>query len=264
MTSTPQVAETLGDMPVSRAVGDGPASAAALTETMRAALGAGTRGAFTALLSEDVRWGGEERGAENECTNRHQAGDHYAELRSHGLTMHLENLQPAESLAGHEVGLGAVFVAHIQLRSADPGSEPSDLVVRLTRRGQLISDIAVLNQPCLEVLYFQGCPHFETFVPHLRRLLTDHGITTPIFLTSVNDDEDARRHRFLGSPSVRVGGHDVDATVADGGQSSLVGEAEGNARFGMQCRLYVTADGGRSGTPQDQWILDALTQNDAH
>ena len=55
------------------------------------------------------------------------------------------------------------------------------------------------------------------------------------------------REHFLGSPTVRVDGRDVEPG------------AEQRQDFGMKCRLYATPDGLR-GTPPDQWALDALSQ----
>ena len=50
---------------------------------------------------------------------------------------------------------------------------------------------------------------------------------------------------FLGSPTVRVNGRDVDPDAG-----SRIG-------YGVQCRLYRTP-GGVTGTPADAWILVAL------
>ncbi len=61
----------------------------------------------------------------------------------------------------------------------------------------------------------------------------------------VNSAEDAERHRFLGSPSVRVNGHDVEPGADD------------LDTFVFACRIYRTADGLR-GTPSEKWIQAAL------
>jgi hypothetical protein len=97
----------------------------------------------------------------------------------------------------------------------------------------------------IELLYFDGCPNHDELVPHLRELLAQAGIDTRIDLRCVESLEDAERERFLGSPTVRVDGRDVDPG------------AEARGDYGMKCRLYTTAEGLR-GTPPDAWILDAL------
>lgn len=97
----------------------------------------------------------------------------------------------------------------------------------------------------IEVLYFDGCPNHEGFVPHLRALLDTAGVDDPIHERAVETDVDAQAHRFLGSPTLRIDGVDVETTAAQ------------RTDYGRQCRLYPTEDGVR-GTPPDEWILAAL------
>jgi hypothetical protein len=97
----------------------------------------------------------------------------------------------------------------------------------------------------VELLYFDGCPNHEALVPHLEQLLRSALAATQIALRKVSDDEAAQRERFLGSPTVRVDGRDVEPG------------AEGREDFGLKCRLYRTP-GGLRGAPLDEWILDAL------
>ena len=97
----------------------------------------------------------------------------------------------------------------------------------------------------IELLYFDGCPNHDELVPHLHELLTQAGIDATIELRRVETVEDAERERFLGSPTVRIDGRDVDPG------------AEGRDDYGMKCRLYATEDGLRR-TPPDAWILSAV------
>lgn len=61
----------------------------------------------------------------------------------------------------------------------------------------------------------------------------------------VQNDDEAMRLRFLGSPTVRVDGVDIDPS------------AENRDDFGLQCRLYVV--GGRlEGAPPTDSIASAL------
>jgi hypothetical protein len=100
--------------------------------------------------------------------------------------------------------------------------------------------------PSVELLHVGGCPHHEAFLPHLRRLLDERGADdVPVRLVEITSDDEARRRRFLGSPSLRVDGVDVDPS------------ARGRTDYGLQCRLYVTDEGVR-GTPPDSWVLRAL------
>jgi hypothetical protein len=97
----------------------------------------------------------------------------------------------------------------------------------------------------IELLYFDGCPSHEALLPKLRDLLAAEGIETGIDLRRVESAEAAESERFLGSPTVRVEGEDVDP------------EAGARTDFGLKCRLYRSAEG-TSGMPPEQWITAAL------
>lgn len=62
----------------------------------------------------------------------------------------------------------------------------------------------------IEVLYFDGCPSTDAFLPRLRDLLAQLGAADRLELRRVETIGAAERERFLGSPSVRVDGYDID------------------------------------------------------
>ncbi len=97
----------------------------------------------------------------------------------------------------------------------------------------------------VELLYFEGCPNYEALLPRLRQLLHDAGVTDEIELRQVETVEAAEREHFLGSPTVRVNGEDVDPGAAD------------RTDFGMECRLY-RSESGASPLPPDEWIRAAI------
>ena len=97
----------------------------------------------------------------------------------------------------------------------------------------------------IELLYFDGCPNYEALVPQLRRILAREGIEADVQLRRVETQEQAARLRFLGSPTVRVGGSDVEEA------------AKARRDFGLKCRLYWTLSG-LQGAPPDEWILAAV------
>jgi hypothetical protein len=107
---------------------------------------------------------------------------------------------------------------------------------------------AVPHRPhSVELLYFDGCPHFEALLEHLRKLLQSADAGDGIHLRRIPDERVARRERFLGSPTVRVDGRDVEPGASE------------RRDFGLTCRLYVTADGLFT-MPLDEWVLDALAR----
>jgi len=95
----------------------------------------------------------------------------------------------------------------------------------------------------VEILYFEGCPSHEALLPRAQALAAQHG--AELELRRVDTLEAALTERFLGSPTVRVDGEDVDPSAPDRGD------------FGLTCRVYRT-DEGQAPVPPDEWIVDAL------
>ena len=97
----------------------------------------------------------------------------------------------------------------------------------------------------VELLYFDGCPSYERVLPRLRGLVAEAGIADEVVSRRIESPEAAVVERFLGSPTVRVNGVDVEPGA---------GERDD---FGLKCRLYGTAEGLR-GTPPEEWVIRAL------
>ena len=95
----------------------------------------------------------------------------------------------------------------------------------------------------LEVLYFDGCPGHQQLMPALRKLAAAHGLA--LIQRRIDSAARAERERFLGSPSVRVDGVDVEP------------DAHQRTDFGLKCRLYRSPDG-QSDRPPQRWIERAL------
>jgi hypothetical protein len=98
----------------------------------------------------------------------------------------------------------------------------------------------------VQVLFFDGCPNHEALLPHLRELLNAHGAEdTAIELVRVEESDAVEIKRFLGSPTVRIEGEDVEPG------------ADERTDFGLKCRLFATPEGLR-GMPADEWVVRAL------
>lgn len=93
----------------------------------------------------------------------------------------------------------------------------------------------------IEILYFRGCPHHEPTVALVRQVLREEGITAEIEEIEVHDPEEAEALRFLGSPSVRIEGVDIEPSAAQ------------RATFSLSCRMY-----GASGVPPRALVEAAL------
>jgi hypothetical protein len=105
-----------------------------------------------------------------------------------------------------------------------------------------VIDLA-MNDPTIELLYFDGCPNQARLLPTLERIA--ERARAELRLRRVETPEAAERERFLGSPTVRVNGVDVDPTAAK------------RDDFGIKCRIYRSADG-VSPLPPKHWIRAAL------
>ena len=96
----------------------------------------------------------------------------------------------------------------------------------------------------IELLFFDGCPSHERLLPRVRELAAAAG--AELVLRRVETSEAAQAERFLGSPTVRVDGCDVDPG------------AETRTDYGLKCRIYRSPELGQSPIPPDRWIKAAL------
>lgn len=98
----------------------------------------------------------------------------------------------------------------------------------------------------IEYLFWEGCPSHERALPILKQQMAELSIPeSELSVTEVLTDEDAVRHRFIGSPTIRVDGDDVADT--------------GDARYGLDCRLYYHRDGRPSPLPDADDLKEALS-----
>ena len=99
--------------------------------------------------------------------------------------------------------------------------------------------------PAVEILYFDGCPNHEPALALVERLGRELGIEPRVQLVNVPDQETARRLRFLGSPTIRVAGVDVDP------------ETDERDDYALSCRVFRT-EAGIAGQPDERWVREAL------
>lgn len=97
--------------------------------------------------------------------------------------------------------------------------------------------------PRIELLYFDGCPGHQQLLPIVRRIAEEAG--AGLVRQRVETHNEAIRHRFLGSPSVRVDGADVEPG------------AGARDDFGIKCRIY-RHQGVQASAPPEAWIAEAL------
>ena len=99
----------------------------------------------------------------------------------------------------------------------------------------------------VEILYFSGCPNHVPAVDRVRAVLRQEGTPVDIVEFEVKGAAAAQQVGFLGSPTIRVDGQDVEPA------------ARAACAFGMMCRSYT--DGGRrAGVPPPEWIRAAVRE----
>jgi len=94
----------------------------------------------------------------------------------------------------------------------------------------------------IEFLYFEGCPSYNVALKNLEEVLAEENFEADIEMINVDSLEKAAQFSFLGSPSIRVNGKDLESK--NGGSS-------------YSCRIY-TINGQKTGTPTREFIREKI------
>ena len=70
-----------------------------------------------------------------------------------------------------------------------------------------------MSNPLVEVLTFEGCPHAEPALELARRVVAESGIDATVRESTCPTPATAAAQRFLGSPTIRVNGRDIEPGV---------------------------------------------------
>jgi hypothetical protein len=100
-------------------------------------------------------------------------------------------------------------------------------------------------RPLIEILSFQGCPNREHAIELVSSVLAEEGAEADVRVIDVPDGAAAARTRFLGSPTIRVEGRDIEPGADERGD------------FVHSCRVYRT-ERGLTGEPDPRWLREAL------
>ena len=96
----------------------------------------------------------------------------------------------------------------------------------------------------VEILYFDGCPTYKNAEAVLREVLAQQEIEAQVELVPVNTDEEAKKLKFPGSPTIRLDGRDLFPTPE-------------RQDWRPGCRLYPTPDG-LKGSPAPEMLRKSL------
>jgi hypothetical protein len=93
-------------------------------------------------------------------------------------------------------------------------------------------------------LYSEDCPSHEEALRRLQQVIKEEGVTDPVEIIRIDDEEQAIKLKFLGSPTIYIDGHDIDPPA--------------EAHYAMVCRAYRLEDGRISPLPSLSMIRSAL------
>lgn len=99
----------------------------------------------------------------------------------------------------------------------------------------------------IELLYFDGCPSYQTALKYLEEVIKEEKLGVQVEMVKIESDEEAQKNRFLGSPTVRVNGLDIEPSAQERGD------------FPMCCRVYFEA-GKIMGWPSKELIRHAIEE----
>jgi hypothetical protein len=99
----------------------------------------------------------------------------------------------------------------------------------------------------IEFLYFEDCPSHETALARVKQVVAEEGMTADVAVIQVETHEEAQRHHFTGSPTIRFNGRDIDPPPTD-------------AQYSLACRAYHLRDGRISPLPSLEMIRTALLE----
>jgi hypothetical protein len=103
-----------------------------------------------------------------------------------------------------------------------------------------------MTQPRVELLFWDGCPSHPQALADLRAAMEQAGLDPDtVLVREVDTDQRAGRERFVGSPTIRIDGEDVDPPGHD-------------EPVGLTCRVYRLRDGRISPVPDPAVLREAL------
>ena len=101
--------------------------------------------------------------------------------------------------------------------------------------------------PETQLLWWEGCPSTAKAHELLREALAGEGLDPEaVELVEIETEGDAQRERFVGSPTIRIGG--IEVAPAD------------REPIGLSCRIYHLRDGRTSPTPDPEDIREAIRE----
>ena len=103
----------------------------------------------------------------------------------------------------------------------------------------------VRRAPPVELLWWEGCPSTERAISMLSEEMRRLGLDpSSVQVREMRTDEDAKDEGFVGSPTIRIDGEDI--------------QPPGHEPVGLTCRVYRLRDGRTAPLPDPADVRDAL------
>ena len=93
----------------------------------------------------------------------------------------------------------------------------------------------------IELLYFDGCPSYQTAWAELLEVISEHHLDTVVRPVNIDSLEKADTLKFAGSPTIKINGEDLESY---------------NDQGVIACRVYE--ENGRRGWPSKALLATKL------
>jgi hypothetical protein len=108
--------------------------------------------------------------------------------------------------------------------------------------------VVARHAPEIELFWWLGCPSWPRALEELRTAVLAVGLDPEsIEVKEITTEEMAEREQFVGSPTIRIDGEDVQPPGPD-------------EPAGLTCRVYRLRDGRVSPTPDPEDVRDRLAE----
>ena len=99
-------------------------------------------------------------------------------------------------------------------------------------------------------LYYEDCPSHDVALERLREVMDEEDIPGVVEVVKVETEEQARELHFVGSPTIRVDGQDIDPPD--------------DSHYALTCRAYRLSDDRISPLPSKdmiRWAVRSLARS---
>ncbi len=81
----------------------------------------------------------------------------------------------------------------------------------------------------VDILYHEKCSHYPQAIERVKQVLSEEGIEAEINEIQITSEEEAQKYDFLGSPTIRIDGEDLESEEE---------RQKGHTYTNDSCRIY--------------------------